>query len=313
MKEKITIKDCVKALNMEVICGEEYLDHEVTRSMMSRPGVEIYSDYFDFYESTRIQVIGTKEMNLFLMLSIEEQASRVDKLFLYNPPAFVFTVHILDIPEIFIKNSEKYKIPLLKSKQTTTPLIGALGNYLNEELAEKKSVHGVMLDINGVGVLLRGRSFVGKSETALELINRGHALVSDDSVILVRKDTGEVMASSPELTEKLMEIRGLGIVDVVDLFGVKAFRSKKRVMLIVDLVKWEEGMKIDRLGIDQETEMLFDIAIPKVTIYVMPGRNLATLVEVAAMNWRLKSFGRNAAKEFVEKLDSIVKKGQKNE
>ena len=165
-----------------------------------------------------------------------------------------------------------------------------------------------MLDIHGVGVLLKGKSFVGKSETALELIKRGHTLISDDSVELVRKEDGEVLASSLPLTERLMEIRGLGIVDVVDLFGVKAYRAKKRVMLVVELVRYQEGMKIDRLGVNQETDTLFDIEIPKVTIYVMPGRNLATLVEVAAMNWKLKSFGRDAAKEFIEKLDNAVGK-----
>lgn len=308
MIQKIVIKDVVENLRMEVVNGNEYLDRVVTRSMTSRPGVEIYSDYFEFYESTRIQVIGTKELNLFLMITHDQKKDRVDKLFSSNPPAFVFTGNVQKIPDEFYEASKKYKIPLLKTKLRTTALIGKLGTYLSEQLAEKKTIHGVMLDINGVGVLIQGKSFVGKSETALELIKRGHALISDDSVELIRKEDGEILASSIPLTEKLMEIRGLGIIDVVDLFGVKAFRNKKRVMLIVELVKYEEGMIIDRLGLEQEKATLFDIEIPKVKIYVMPGRNLATLIEVAAMNWKLKSFGRNAAKDFVEKLDSKLQK-----
>ncbi len=311
MIEKVTIKQVVKDLKMEVLNGQEYLDKEVSRSMTSRPGVEIYSDYFDFYESTRIQVIGTKELNLFYMISDEQKKLRINKLFSYNPPAFIFTGHVSIVPQEFYDASNEYHVPILKTKLRTTALIGKLGQYLSEELAERKTVHGVMLDINGVGVLLKGKSFVGKSETALELIKRGHALISDDSVELVRAQDG-IVASSPKLTERLMEIRGLGIIDVVDLFGVKAFRSKKQVKLIVELVKYEDGMKIDRLGLDQEKEFLFDVEIPKVKIYVMPGRNLATLMEVAAMNWKLKSYGRDAAKEFVEKLDSELNKNKKD-
>lgn len=308
MIQSVKIKDVVTNLKMEVLFGEEFLDREVSRSMSSRPGVEIYSDYFEFYESTRIQVIGTKELNLFYMISDEEQKIRVDKLFASNPPAFIFTGNVSKIPNVFFESAKEYSVPILKTKLRTTALIGQLGTYLGEELAERKTIHGVMLDINGVGVLLKGKSFVGKSETALELIKRGHALVCDDSVELVRKEDGGILAVSPKMIERLMEIRGLGIIDVVDLFGVKAFRNKKQLRLIVELIKYEEGMKITRLGLKQEFEKIFDIDIPKVRIYVMPGRNLATLVEVAAMNWQLKSFGRNAEEEFVNKLDNAVHK-----
>ena len=222
MIQKVTVRDVVENLKMQILFGEEYLSNEVTKSMTSRPGVEIYSDYFEFYEANRIQVIGTKELNLFFMISEEEKKIRVDKLFKALPPAFIFTGNVKEIPNVFFESAQKYNIPLLKTKLRTTALIGKIGTYLNEQLAEKKTIHGVMLDIHGVGVLLKGKSFVGKSETALELIKRGHTLISDDSVELVRKEDGEVLASSLPLTERLMEIRGLGIVDVVDLFGVKA-------------------------------------------------------------------------------------------
>lgn len=308
MIQNVKVKDIVNNLKMEVLFGNEFLDREVSRSMTSRPGVEIYSDYFEFYESTRIQVIGTKELNLFYMISDEEKKRRVNKLFSHNPPAFIFTGNVSVIPNEFYEAAKEYNVPILKTKLRTTALIGQIGTYLGEELADRKTIHGVMLDINGVGVLLKGKSFVGKSETALELIKRGHALVCDDSVELVRKEDGGILAVSPKMIERLMEIRGLGIIDVVDLFGVKAFRNKKQLRLVVELIKYEEGMKIDRLGLKQEYEKIFDIDIPKVKIYVMPGRNLATLVEVAAMNWKLKSFGRNAEEEFINKLDNTVHK-----
>lgn len=308
MIDRITVKNVVDNLKLEVLSGEEYLDREVTRSTSSRPGVEIYSDYFEFYESTRIQVIGTKELNLFYMINDEQKKVRVNKLFAYNPPAFIFTAHVSLVPDEFYEASKEFKIPILKSKLRTTPLIGALSNYLSDLLAEKKTMHGVMLEIDGVGVLLMGKSFIGKSETALELIKRGHALISDDSVELARHDDGEIVASAPKLTERLMELRGIGLIDVVDLFGVQAYRNKKSVSLVIELVKYEEGMKIDRLGLDQKKQMLFDIEVPKVEIYVMPGRNTATLVEVATMNWKLKSIGKDTAREFVDKLDAIVNK-----
>lgn len=307
MSNKVTVSDVVKKLKLEVMAGEKYLDKEVTRSTSSRPGVEIYSDYFDFYESNRIQVIGSKELNLFYMLNSDQQDKRIDRMFSYLPPAFIFTGNISVVPQVFYLKSEKYHIPLLKTKLRTSPLIGALGNFLSIALAPKKTIHGVMIDIDGVGVLMKGKSFIGKSETALELVKRGHTLVSDDAVELVVKENREIIASAPDLTERLMEIRGLGIIDVVDLFGVKAFRKEKRVMLVVELLRSTEDAVMPRLGSDNEQEMLLDVALPKVKIYVMPGRNIATLVEVAAMNWKLKSFGINREKELIKRLDDKLK------
>lgn len=307
MAERVTVRDCVEELKMEIISGEEYLDRDITKSVLSRPGVEIYADYFTFYEHDRIQVIGSKEFNLYTMLSEEEQLDRLVKLFEGNPPAFVFTKHVLNIPEVFIEMSKKYKIPVLKSQLTTTALTGELSTFLTEAAAIRKSIHGVLMDVNGVGVLIQGKSFVGKSESALELLYRGHTLVSDDRVDVYQLEIGTVFGQTPKMTERLMEVRGIGLIDVVDLFGVNAFRKKKKVMLIVELVKWEQSEMYNRLGLEEETEKIFDTLIPKVTIPVQPGRNIATLIEVAAMNWRLKSFGRNVAQEFVDKLNRAVR------
>ncbi|HHU56019.1 MAG TPA: HPr(Ser) kinase/phosphatase [Acholeplasmataceae bacterium] len=307
MNEEVTIKDIVEELELEVISGEEYLDRRVTRSVLSRPGVELFADYFSFYERDRIQIIGSKEFNIYLMLNDDEKKDRVTNLFAGDPPAFVFTKHVVTIPDEFIEASKTFKIPILKTQQTTTPFISNLSSYLAEELAVKKSIHGVMMDINGVGVLITGKSFVGKSESALELLHRGHTLVSDDRVIVSQKEVGTIIGCAPKLTRRLMEVRGLGIIDVIDLFGVRSYRHKKRVMLIIRLVDWDKANSYNRLGVEEETEKIFDTVLPRVTIPVQPGRNIATLIEVAAMNWRLKTYGRNAAKEFVDKLDQLVK------
>jgi HPr kinase/phosphorylase len=307
MTETITVGQLVQALHLEVVAGEETLNREITRAVVSRPGVEIYANYFDFYEKDRLQIIGSKEYQLFNMLSENDQRNRLDRLFQENPPAFIFTKNVHTIPTLFLHYSKQYNIPLLKSSQTTTLAISALSNYLSEALADHQSIHGVMMDIKGVGVLITGKSFVGKSESALELLMRGHTLVSDDRVEVVQTEVGSVFGSAPELTEQLMEVRGLGLIDVVDLFGVRAYRKKKKIMLIVELVKWDQSHNYNRLGLEEETETIFDTQIPKVTIPVQPGRNIASLIEVAAMNWRLKSFGRDAAKEFIDKLNKTVK------
>jgi HPr kinase/phosphorylase len=204
----------------------------------------------------------------------------------------------------------KYKIPIFKSSLSTSTLISNLTAILTEGLAERQSVHGVMLDVYGVGVLLTGKSGIGKSETALELIKRGHLLIADDRVDIYQREPGLVVGEAPKVTEKLMEIRGIGIVNVVDLFGVGSFRSNKRIMLVVDLVRWEDVKTNDRIGLRNETIKYFDTEIPKITVPVQPGRNMTTLVEVAALNSRLKYMGVNAAEEFARRIAQLVDGGK---
>lgn len=315
MKETNTIgvalQRCVDELQMEVIAGKEYLDRLVTRTMLSRPGVEIYSNFFNYYERDRIQVLGSKEYMLYEKLSDVDKTKRVAALFAANPPAFIFTKNVSEVPQDFINAANEYKIPVLKTHLTTTSLIGNLSTFLVEEIAERRSIHGVMLDVFGVGVLLTGKSFVGKSEAALELIKRGHILVADDRVEVSQHEVGVLIGRSPEVTQRLIEVRGIGIIDVVSLFGVVAFREKKQVNLIVDLVKWNQSFDYNRLVLEEEYAKIFDTMIPKVTIPVQPGRNLATLIEVACKNHLAKTLGYNASVEFANKIDELVKKGGK--
>lgn len=311
--EGVSIKDCIEELELEIVSGEKFVERTVTRPMLSRPGVEIHSNSFQFYERDRIQIIGSKEIFLFELLSKEERAERVDSLFKYNPPAFIFTKNVSKVPEEFLQASKKYHIPILKTYHKTTSLVGNLTSFLAEEITESKTIHGVMLDVYSIGVLITGKSFVGKSETSLELVKRGHTLIADDRVDVIQKEIGVLFGKAPKLIQRLMEVRGIGIVDVVHLFGVGAFRHKKRINLIVNLVKWDESFNFNRLNLEEEHEQIFDTFIPKVTIPVQPGRNLATLVEIAAMNYRAKHLGYNAGAEFANKIDNLVKRGGKDD
>ena len=308
MASKVLVKDLVKALKYEVIYGNEFLENEITRDVVSRPGVEIYSGYFELYEYTRIQVIGTKEINLFYMLDEELRKERIDKLFSYNSPAFVFTKNVTSVPKEFELSSKKYGVPVLKSSHKTTLSVTEIGAYLSEELAEKKSFHGVMMEINGVGVMITGKSAMGKSETALQLLMRGHTLISADRVDISEPSMGLLIASCPELIERLLEVRGIGLIDVVDMFGVAAFRNKKSLNLIVELNEDSKESNMNRLSIEEEYEVIFGTKVPKVKVFVKPGRNLAALVEVATMNWKLKTFGCNASEKFINKINNIVNK-----
>ena len=223
---KMSLFDLKNELGFEVIWGNEYLNRTVSRAMTSRPGVELYSDYFNYYEYERIQIIGSKELALFNMLENEDKIARTEKLFSFNPPAFIFSKNV-DAPKEFIQAAIKFRIPIFKSHFTTSILISNITAVLNEGLAERKSVHGVMLDVNGVGVIITGKSGIGKSETALELIKRGHLLIADDRVDIYQKEPGTIIGEAPKVTEKLMEIRGIGIVNVVDLLALAPSEIKR--------------------------------------------------------------------------------------
>ena len=311
MPDKVLLRDCINELSLSLVYGEEFLDVEIKRDVLSRPGVEIYSGYFELYESLRIQVIGTKEINLFYMLDENLRKERVDKLFSYNPPAFVFTKNVSEVPNEFLEAAKKYGVAILRSDKKTNATISSIGFYLSEEMAASKSFHGVMMDINGVGVMITGKSAMGKSETALQLLMKGYTLVSDDRVDLSEPSSGLIMARCPELIERLLEVRGIGLIDVVDMFGVAAFRNKKSLNLIVELNDYSKDISNkNRLSTEEEYETIFNTKVPKVTVYVKPGRNIASLVEVAAMNWKLKTYGFNAAEKFIKRVDSIVNKNK---
>lgn len=296
----LTVEKIMKDRNLEILAGHDGIKNEVNVTMISRPGVEI-AGFLDFFEPERLILIGSKENSFLNLLDVKVQKERLEPIFKLQPPAFIFSVNVV-ISDIFIELGNKYQVPILKSDLRTTVLSSQLYSYLHSKLAPRKSLHGVLLDIHGLGTLIVGKSGIGKSETALELIKRGHILISDDRVDVFEAAPGVVIGSAPKILKRFIEIRGIGIVDVVQMFGAACYRENKKIRLIVELELWQENKVYDRLGIETEKVKIFDTEIHKLTIPVLPGRNVATLVESAALNQKLKYLGYDAAKVLTDNV-----------
>ncbi|MFT8872299.1 MAG: HPr(Ser) kinase/phosphatase [Sporolactobacillus sp.] len=302
---KVRVSELIDHFKLNLVSGKEGTDREIIVSDISRPGLEI-AGYFTYYPRRRLQVLGRTEMSFFNELSIDERYKRTSQLCTEKTPCIIISREI-EIPEQFIVSSNKRHVPVLSSKLQTTRLISMITNYLESRLAPMTSVHGVLVDVYGVGVLITGESGVGKSETALELVKRGHRLVADDSVEIRQQGESELVGSAPELIQHLLEIRGLGIINVMTLFGAGAVRTYKSVSLVVHLELWDQSKVYDRLGLDEERIKLIDTEIPRLVLPVRPGRNLAVIIEVAAMNFRLKNMGYHAAQQFSERLNDALR------
>ncbi|MEK3992063.1 MULTISPECIES: HPr(Ser) kinase/phosphatase [Robertmurraya] len=308
---KVRTKDIIEKFDLELISGEEGINRPITMSDISRPGIEI-AGFFDYYPAERIQLLGKTELTFAEKLSPTERAIRMEKLCTDVTPGIIVTRE-LEVPEELIEACEREAVPLMRSRQKTTRFSGRLTNFLESKLAPTTAVHGVLIDIYGVGVLITGKSGVGKSETALELVKRGHRLVADDCVEIRQEDEDTLIGNSPELIEHLLEIRGLGIINVMTLFGAGAVRSHKRITLVINLELWDQNKQYDRLGLDEEKMRIIDTDLTKLTVPVRPGRNLAVIIEVAAMNFRLKRMGVNAAEQFTNRLADVIEEGEHDE
>ncbi|KON86356.1 serine kinase [Sporosarcina globispora] len=304
---KVRTKDIIEKFGLELIAGEEGINRPITTSDISRPGLEM-AGYFDYYPAERIQLIGKTELSFAEKLNNSERQIRLERLCTDITPGIIVT-RGLDIPEEMIEAAERESVPVLRSKQKTTRFSSLLTNFLESKLAPTTAVHGVLVDIYGVGVLITGKSGVGKSETALELVKRGHRLVADDCVEIRQEDEDNLVGNSPELIEHLLEIRGLGIINVMTLFGAGAVRSYKKISVVMNLELWDPKKQYDRLGLDEERMKIIDTEVTKLTIPVRPGRNLAVIIEVAAMNFRLKRMGMNAAEQFTNRLSDVIEDG----
>ncbi|MEW8968991.1 HPr(Ser) kinase/phosphatase [Mesobacillus jeotgali] len=308
---KVRTKDLIKKFDMELISGEEGINRPITTTDISRPGLEI-AGYFEYYPAERLQLLGKTELTFFEKLAPRDREERMQKLCTDITPGIIVT-RDMEVPAELVEAAERESVPLLRSKQKTTRLSSHLTNYLESKLAPTTAVHGVLVDLYGIGVLITGKSGVGKSETALELVKRGHRLVADDCVEIRQEDIGTLVGNSPDLIEHLLEIRGVGIINVMTLFGAGAVRSHKRISLIIDLEIWDQKKSYDRLGLDEEKLKILDTDITKLTIPVRPGRNLAVIIEVAAMNFRLKRMGVNAAEQFTNRLSDVIEDGDHDE
>jgi HPr kinase/phosphorylase len=264
-------------------------------------------EYFRDNAKRRIQIIGTKEWLYLQSLESDVRRERTRVLFTDETPVIIFSKNF-EIPQEMIELSEQTGLPLLRSEKETTVLFTAISNYLEDALSPIESVHGVLVDVNRIGVLIKGKSSIGKSETALELIQRGHRLVADDAVEIKKLDDSLLVGQAPELLRHFMEIRGIGIIDVKSLYGVGATKTSKMIDLIINLESWDDNKYYDRLGLDREYEQILGVNVEKLEVPVKPGRNTAMILEVAAMNFRQRGMGYDSAQEFTKKLSQLIDK-----
>jgi len=292
-----------EALKLDLAAGRRGLDHRIHAARVQRPGLAL-TGYTDYIRYGRVQIIGSSETGYLRKLRPRSREAILDKLCRCRITCFVVTKGIVPPTEL-LEAAEARGIPALTTPLESTAFIKLLSAFLEERLATRLHLHAVLLDVFGLGVLILGESGIGKSECALDLIDRGHRLVADD-VVEVKRMGDVLVGASPDLTRYHMELRGLGILNIKDLYGVSSIRLSKRVELVVQLERWEAGKEYDRLGLRDETFLVLGVEVPLARMPVAPGRNIALLVEVAARNQLLREGGYDAAKRFVERVDEMV-------
>ena len=297
----IKITRFIEAFSLEVLHrGEDFDEAQLSITDVNRPGLQ-FQGFYDYFDPRRLQVIGKAEFMFLKALDSADRKKCFDDLFLYDIPALVIARDLECFPEC-MESATEHERTLLRTPETTVDFTSHTIEYLNRELAPCVTRHGVLLDIYGEGVMITGDSGIGKSEAAIELIMRGHRLVADDAVEL-RRISNQLMGTAPEVIRHYIELRGIGVIDVRQLFGMRAIKTESQLDLVVHFEQWDNTKFYDRLGIEDHFTEILDIQVPCVTIPVRPGRNLASIVEVAAMNNRHRRYGYNAAEELARKVD----------
>ena len=297
----IPLSKIIDAFSLETI----YLptlpeDIKIDCARINRPGLQ-FVGFYDHYEQARIQIIGKVENHFIAQLEPEERRRRLEDFFRSMPVGVIVTSSI-EIDPATAEMAEKYGVPLLRTSERTSEFMAAIISYLNVELGPRITRHGVLVEVYGEGILLLGDSGIGKSETAIELVKRGHRLIADDAVEIKKVSSTTLVGKAPTLIRHYVELRGIGIVDVRRLFGMGAVKETEKIDLVINLENWKEGKMYDRLGLDTETVDILGIRVPSITLPVCPGRNLSVVIEVAAMNQRQKRMGYNTAEEFNKRL-----------
>ncbi len=301
MQYQVKLKDIANEFSLEVITvPENYDDIYVRRSDVSRPGLPL-AGFFDDFESGRIQMIGNMEHSYLDSLGSAGRYESIDKFMAHDVVAVVVTRGLEIFPELK-ELAEKHSTPLFRTAETTSDFMASLIASLNVSLAERITRHGVLVEVYGEGVLILGDSGIGKSETAIELVKRGHRLIADDAVEIKRVSNKTLVGTAPELIRHYIELRGIGIVDVRRIFGMGSVKETEKIDLVINFEAWEQGKMYERLGLDTEYAEILGLKIPSITIPVKPGRNLAVVIEIAAMNNRQKKMGYNTALEFSKKM-----------
>ena len=301
----VTVKMLVDKLKLRVIYGnEKLLSKPITTADISRPGLEM-TGYFDYYTPERIQLVGMKEWSYLIKMTSHNRHQVLRKMFQPETPVLIIA-RDLEVPEEMLRAAEEKQIAILSSRVPTSRLSGELSSYLDSLLAERTSVHGVLMDIYGMGVLIQGDSGIGKSETGLELVKRGHRLVADDRVDVFARDEMTLWGEPAEILRHMLEIRGVGIIDVMSLYGASAVKDSSQVQIAVYLENYTKEQTYDRLGNNAEEIEFCGVTIPRIRIPVKTGRNISVVIEAAAMNYRAKEMGYDATKTFEDRLTQLI-------
>lgn len=300
----VPLSELVEEFHLEKLYeSSDYHKIHVTVDDVSRPGLYL-AGFFDHFEPMRLYVCGTVESAYLEKLSSEERRIIFDHFMSYKIPALIIARGIQALPEC-LEMAEKHNVTVLSCKDTTSYIVSSLITYLKRNLAPRVTRHGVLVEIYGEGILIMGDSGIGKSETAIELVKRGHRLISDDAVEIKMISSHELVGSPPEVLRHYMELRGIGIINVAKLFGMGAVKDSCKIVLVIKMVPWRDGEAYDRLGMETQYMEILDVKVPSITIPITPGRNLAVIFEVAAMNNRQKRMGYNAALEFTEQMNQF--------
>lgn len=301
----VPLSQIAEALNLtEVYVADNYKETNISTVEINRPGLEL-TGYLEFFDNKRIQVLGNTEFSYLGRYGPEAQKMVIDSIFSFGPPAVIICRDI-EPSNAILESAKLHKVSIFSTPQSTSDLTASLVQYLNKELAPRITRHGVLVEVYGEGCLLTGDSGVGKSETAIELIKRGHRLVADDAVEIRRTAQTTLYGQSPENIRHFIELRGIGIINARKLFGMGAIKLQEKIDMVINLEQWDSSKVYDRMGLDNEYMKILGVEVPTLTIPVKPGRNLAVIIEVAAMNNRQKKMGYNAARELLKNLGMAV-------
>ncbi len=313
-KEYITVGFLYEALKgrlkLETVTNVGFENH-INDKNLHRPGLAL-AGYVALFTYHRVQVFGNTEMRYLQSMPLEKRIESFGTLFKFQIPCIIITDNnTMDVE--LVKIASDHNVPVFRTPLETTKAIYFLGDFLDDQFSPQASIHGSFVDVYGVGLLFVGRSGIGKSEITLDLIERGHRLVADDVVSITRKGEGILMGAGTDLVKHFMEIRGLGIIDVRSIFGIRSIRFQKRVEVVVELMEWKADAEFTRTGLDESTIPILEVETPHVKLPIFPGKNITVIAEVIALNYLLKHYGYDAAQEFAKKLEKVIaQKSQKN-
>ena len=297
-------------LKLTSLTGEIGLSKEISDKNVHRPGLAL-AGYVQLFRYDRVQIFGNTEMRYLEQLEPEARRKSLETIFQFDMPC-IFVTNNNPVEEVLLNIARDHNVPVLHSPFETTKFLYFLSDFLDDQFSPQTVVHGSFVDVYGVGVLLIGRSGIGKSEIALDLVERGHRLVADDVVMITRKGEGILMGSGTDLVKHFMEIRGLGLIDVRSMFGIRAIRFQKRVELVIELMEWRPDEDYTRTGLDDEGIAILDVQLPRVELPIFPGKNVTVICEVISLNYLLKHYGYDAAKEFTKRLEAVITEKSKH-